>query len=92
MDSRERRRRRRLGEWCYTRKQKEIMERFIYALRKLDLATIDDSNAMIQKNGRGYTVVSANWTLSGASPLAKSVCGILDVAGIDTMNFKSFKK
>ena len=91
MDSRERRRRRRLGEWCYTRKQKEIMERFIYALRKFDLATIDDSNAMIQKNSGGYSIVSANWTLSGVAG-HNSVCGILDVAGIDTMNFKSFKK
>ena len=91
MDSRERRRRRRLGEWCYTRKQKEIMERFIYALRKLDLATLDDSNAMTQKNSGGYSVVSANWTLSGVAG-HNSVCGILDPAGIDTTNFKSFKK
>jgi hypothetical protein len=64
MDSRERRRRRRLGEWCYTRKQKKAMEKFVYTMRNLGLATIDDSNAMRWKNnGGGYTIF-ANWSMS----------------------------
>ena len=52
MDRRERRRRRRQGEWCYTSKQREAMEKFVGTLRKLELADYDDNLNLVKKNDK----------------------------------------